>query len=190
MGFSISIPWFNRKKNQENFDKNNSLEKQLIFEEKRRKNLPILADHPTREMSIKGEVVEIDVDMMPVVEWLNNLENTFTKFCCQGGVFNPEKNPAHDQPYVCWHCSNQATISQIIKIFDDFKNKTDSCYHYIETEISWDQDLQELRYITRWFDNLALHDFIEWAGTNGQLTSHFKQTYSHLMKTWHSYDRI
>ena len=67
----------------------------LHFEEQRRINLPILKEHTTQTLNIKGQEVEIDKDMIPLVLWINDLKEGFTHFCCQGDVYNPDTNPYH-----------------------------------------------------------------------------------------------
>ena len=157
----------------------------MHFEEQRRNDLPIIKDHPTQTFNVKGESVEIDKDMMPLVDWMNNhLKDTFTHFCCQGDVYHPLKNTYHQRPYLTWS-SEPLTVKKILKLFNDFyitKDMPSNCYKFIETEVYIWED--ELRYTTRWFDNVALHDFIMWAGNRELLTPHFKENYNYLTQSW------
>ena len=180
--------WLTHKKKETKYDSNefhNLLIEQINFESNRRKNLSIIKNHPTQSIHLKEGCVEIDRDMIPIIDWFNSLKDTSTQFCCQGDVYDPTNNPIHDRPYLVWKSHDPKIVSQIIKLFNDFyqESKGKNCYHYIETEVNWYEN--ELRYTSRWFDNLALHDFIEWAGNSGLLMPHFRVNYAYILKSWH-----
>lgn len=125
-----------------------------------------IKNHPTQLLNVNGEDVEIDTDMVPIVKWLNNLPGVFTTYCCQGDV-DEENNGKHKQPYVLWYSNTPVVTEYIIKKFAAFHwhSATLNCslsYHEVKTEVDFFQN--GIRYTSKWYDNLALKDFITWAG--------------------------
>lgn len=124
--------------------------------------------HPTHAITIQGQPVHIDNDMIPVVEWLNSLPGTKTCYCCQGDVNDPDDVDANcNKPYVLWRSNSQLSVKAVLELFQRFHNHSmidnvKHTYHEIQTEVEYFED--DLRYCSRWFDNLALQDFNQWAG--------------------------
>lgn len=121
-------------------------------------------DHPTKTLNVHGQDVEIDVDMIPVIQWLNAIPGVFTTFCCQGDA-DEDNNGKHKKPYVLWYSQNQNVTIAIIKRFTDFHEHSATLnirhtYHEIETKVDY---LDGLRYSSHWYDNISLQDFIQWA---------------------------
>ena len=69
-----------------------------------------MEDHKTKKVIIKE--ADVDIDISPVVEWLNKFKDVFTLFSCQGG----EKSNS----YVLFCCMDNLTLIKILKITNTF----------------------------------------------------------------------
>lgn len=121
-------------------------------------------NHPTQNITVQGENVDIDIDMIPIILWLNNLPSTFTTFCCQGDI-DSNNDGKHKQPYVFWLCNTPTVVEYVLKKFAAFHWHSATLthsYHEVKTEVDFFQN--GIRYTSKWYDNLALKDFITWAG--------------------------
>jgi hypothetical protein len=145
---------------------------QLEAEMARRKGLCNQSkDHPTRLVYIDNQQVQIDEDMVPVINWFISL-GIKTLYCCQGSIHRPDQEaldqkPAlNRKPYVLWHCQDQETVRYVIKKFTEFHEHSATqnvryMFHEVTTKLDYFND--DLRYSSKWYDNLALKDFIQWA---------------------------
>lgn len=123
-------------------------------------------EHPTQTLNVHGENVEIDVDMVPVIKWLNNIPGVFTTFCCQGDV-DENNDGKHKKPYVLFYSNQPARTEYIIKTFTEFHQHSMTLnvmhsYHEVKTTLDW--FMNGIRYSAHWYDNMSLKDFIKWAG--------------------------
>lgn len=71
-----------------------------------------IKSHPTKKIVIKS--ANIDKEMIPIVQWLNNFDSVMTKWCCQGedgeeGVYN------WDAPYVVFSCDDPLDLLTIVE---------------------------------------------------------------------------
>ncbi len=71
-------------------------------------------EHPARRIVLKS--AEIDVDAIPLVQWVNSFEGAFTLMSCQG-------NPSGDRPgsphllFFCWQEYDLYRIERVFKRF-------------------------------------------------------------------------
>jgi len=75
------------------------------------KGLPGPKPHPTQNTVIKRG--QIDMKMVPVVNWLNSLVGVTTLHCCQGEPGDDEK--ASQSPYVSFTCCNSLSLIVILR---------------------------------------------------------------------------
>jgi len=95
---------------------------------------------------------------------LNSLHGVTTEYCCQGEVNDPEQIENIYRPYIIWRSTSMYSVEQILIRFNDFHKKFDDIchvYHEVQTEIEFFAG--NIRYCSRWFDHMALMDFINWA---------------------------
>lgn len=97
-------------------------------------------DHPTRRTVIKA--ADVDVLMVPLVNWLNALDETTTLYCCQG---DPGDEPARG-PYVLFTCTNPL---QLMRVLDALGRVADVSVYY-------DREFPVLRYSARFPNRAAL----------------------------------
>jgi hypothetical protein len=63
--------------------------------------------HPTKNITLK--TADIDLEMIPVVKWLNKFQSVTTKWCCQGS------NKPYDTPYVVFSCDQSLELLTIVE---------------------------------------------------------------------------
>jgi hypothetical protein len=63
--------------------------------------------HKTESILVRGEMVEVDVGMLPVVRWINSFKSAFTQFCCEGSK--------EHEPYVLFYCEDKGELMQVLK---------------------------------------------------------------------------
>ncbi len=117
--------------------------------------------HPTILTKINGTEVEIDVEILPMVNWLNSLSGVKTQFSCQGEVY-PE-NP-YCRPRILFFCEEHKIIEKIAQLAAKFKSDNDckSVMSFFEVEIQAHWYVNRMRYVLIWYDLLVLQDFISW----------------------------
>jgi hypothetical protein len=99
-------------------------------------------NHPTVRLPIK--TADIDVEMVPVVRWLNSFANVTTHFCCQGDD-RPGMNP-----YVMFTCHSPV---QLIRVLTRLEN-------YATVEIHWYEASLSVRYTARFGNREMLDSFV------------------------------
>ena len=108
-----------------------------------------LTGHKTRRVVIKQG--DIDVNIIPIVKWLNSFESVHTLFCCEGGTKQElETTNEHNQPYVLFTCLNQM---ELMTILCEFSNVATCEVTYYEA--------YGLRYRLKFIDKEAMLNFCE-----------------------------
>lgn len=107
-------------------------------------------EHTTTTVTIRGQDVEIDDMMVPVVTWLNGLTGVRTTYCCEGR----DNDPCH-KPYVLFYCTDVATLRHIIDALSRATNAYSSIA-YAECILDW---LDDWRYCLRFHNKNMLRLF-------------------------------
>jgi hypothetical protein len=82
---------------------------------KKKHQSPIAAipkPHPSKSIAIKRG--DIDLPMIPLIEWMNEFEFTYTQYCCQGSETQ--------DPYIiflCWDVMDLIKILRMLRIGAD-----------------------------------------------------------------------
>ena len=79
---------------------------------KRKLHAPI--EHRQRRVVLKR--VPVDVGIIPVVRWLNNLAHVTTEYSCQG------YDDVVQRPYVLFRCDDDAELAVVYEEFCGFAN--------------------------------------------------------------------
>lgn len=128
--------------------------------------------HEKTLLEIHGKKVEIDIEIVPIVKWLNNLSGVETQYCCQGEIV--PKNNWH-RPHVIFNCSDPKTIEMIARLSDKFccdmsESNTAYCEFFnIELHIEWRTHNNQIRYDMVWQDLFTMQDFIKWLTKSGEI---------------------
>jgi hypothetical protein len=115
-------------------------------------------DHPTRMVVIKK--ARVDVEMIPLVNWLNAFDSITTQYCCQGDP--PQIDPDTDEqftddihrPYVLFVCIEMVDLVLVLDVFR----------HNAIMEVHWNETKNQLEYCARFYDKPALYRTIERIG--------------------------
>ena len=84
---------------------------------------------------------DVDVDMIPLVNYLNSFESVTTLACCQGENGETEDDVVSlpgQRPYVLWTCTDTIDLIKILKKLE----------HYGVTEIMWNNGKRHFEYRT------------------------------------------
>jgi hypothetical protein len=103
--------------------------------------------HPTKSIIIKR--ADVDIEMIPLVNWLNSFESVTTLYCCQGEDGETEDDiieDSFDKPYVMWTCIDTSDLMYIL---------TELKYNGV-TEIYWDINKRCFIYRTEFPNKQAL----------------------------------
>ena len=73
--------------------------------------------HKTREIPLK--LIEVDLNIIPVVNWLNSFETVYTFFSCEGSDSKPPRTSY--LPYVLFWCFDSNDLFDIMKKIDSFQ---------------------------------------------------------------------
>ena len=134
-----------------------------VSQEGRRSHLTSIKPHPTQPVNIRGRLIDIDLDMIPVVEWLNSIHGVRTLYCCQGDIRKAPFTDGGHPPYIllrCWSLDSIGTICRILTEFSEAHGPSEyirTHYHTVKLELDWLDS--EIRLKCEWHDNLALQDF-------------------------------
>ena len=96
-----------------------------------------MCDHKTNKICMK--FVDVDINIIPLVKWLNTFEYVFTKYSCQG---NKDK-----QPYVLFYCGENRDIVYILDKTEKYSKMSINSYRGY------------LRYVLRFNSCESLSDF-------------------------------
>lgn len=66
--------------------------------------------HRTKKIRVGEEIVDVDIKMIPYVNWMNSL-GARTLYCCQGWKDQSEINY---RPYVSFRCDDKKVLMQIL----------------------------------------------------------------------------
>lgn len=94
---------------------------------------------------------EVDVDIAPLVRWLNALPGIRTLNSCQGGE--------GDGAYVNFLCSDQDSLAKFMSLLVDWAGDD-----WLRSELEVDFHIGRPRYTARWKDNAELVSFLAHAG--------------------------
>lgn len=90
-----------------------------------------MADHKFKNIAIKQ--ADVDIEILPIIRWLNSFKDTITLYCCEGDdnchiIFGDEYYYGYTYslidrccPYVSMICWNKKNIQQIQKMFEGIK---------------------------------------------------------------------
>jgi len=95
--------------------------------------------------------VEIDVKIVPIIEWLNSYKSVRTLYCCEGHDGRPESS------YVTFTVNNQRSLKSILRIFE-LARQEDNLERGIKIYVDYLQ-LTCIRYIVRWYTKEDLENF-------------------------------
>lgn len=99
--------------------------------------------HPTDHIVIKSG--NVDVDIVPVIQWLNKFQAVYTNWSCQG-------DPGGKQlPYVLFTCQSQIALARILE----------AVQHVAKVEASWYVQGGAIRYNLRFNSTESLARFIK-----------------------------
>lgn len=101
--------------------------------------------HRSKDIYLKK--ANVDIKMIPIIKWLNSINNVFTTHCCEG---DDEEGLEH-QPYVVFWCLEFGVVLEIVKKI--------RCYG--ECSIFWPEDQQPFRYSLRFNDKEAMEHFLK-----------------------------
>jgi hypothetical protein len=113
----------------------------------------IRKDHPTKKITIKR--ANVDVKIIPLVNWFNSYQSVTTYFCCQG---EPKKEGQRDEeyihhrPYVLFTCMNAVDLVSILSVLN----------YKATVEIYWNEFKSQIEYVARFDEQERLFDAIEY----------------------------
>jgi hypothetical protein len=125
--------------------------------------------HPTVVHQTGGTSVEIDVEILPVVEWLNSLKTVSTTDSCQG---DEELGKDYNLPYVSFF-SDSDDLIRILKVVREFiclhrlsnENIAKVPAEGIELSVSLHEPNCDVLWYTLWFMNTKSKDmFLNYLG--------------------------
>lgn len=76
----------------------------------------VVVEHTTIALRMRGETVQVDELMLPLVVWLNRLRGVRTYACCEGwDSLKGERSPHGllSQPYVAFTCTSMKSVETI-----------------------------------------------------------------------------
>lgn len=116
---------------------------------------------------LKQLPVEIDVDIAPVVDWLNSHVGVRTLYSCQGDPFDLH----HDEwawselPHASamFACEDPGSLLAIMEIIEDWNFDESGVFnhHPVRVEVDYHAK-QKLRYQVYWPENGQLRAFTQW----------------------------
>jgi len=117
--------------------------------------------HETRKIMVHGKEVDVDIEIIPVVEWINNLGGR-TIYSCEGGRIQ--------NPYVLFRAESDALEKILAKVeeYHCFARERNRIQNIIFTyqSISFEADWQDgVRYKMYFFDENSTKNFIVWLGS-------------------------
>lgn len=72
--------------------------------------------HPTQRIEVKtGHWAEVDVEMVPLIRWLNSFFSITSRYCCQGEEY--DEDGTH-KPYVLFTCNNLSELERVIRFLN------------------------------------------------------------------------
>lgn len=72
-------------------------------------------EHATEKIDCHGQLINVDLMMIPVVNWLNNLPGVKVFAGCQG---DGSSMPCFKKPYVAFFCSRLSSIKTIAEAIE------------------------------------------------------------------------
>ena len=107
-----------------------------------------LTGHKTKRVVIKQS--DIDINIIPVVKWLNSFESVHTLFSCEGETKQELKDGGErNKPYVLFTCWDQLELMTILRELD-----VATC------EVTY-YEAYGLRYRLKFIDKEAMLNFCE-----------------------------
>lgn len=128
--------------------------------------------HETSRIIIK--TADVDVKIIPLINWLNSFEAVTTRYCCQGAGAEDVKNKdevssrmAKDmyRPHVIFYCSDQLSLACICRRAFSYANITVEWYEgsirYNMKFVSQESLLDMIKYININANYMQNEDFIK-----------------------------
>jgi hypothetical protein len=103
-------------------------------------------EHKTQKIKVGEEIVDVDIKMVPYVNWLNAI-GARTLFCCQGWK---DTSLINHCPYVTFRCDN---LNVLAKILSSLKHDIDEDTMLIFGRCEVDVYQGQMRYYIR-FDSI------------------------------------
>ena len=97
--------------------------------------------HKTQKIALK--TAKVDERMIPVINWLNNMEGIYTRWCCEGDMIH--------EPYIIFYADNLRELGHITRCIDGYGVIELSSYGHANVDI--------LRYRLRFYDKTYLRRF-------------------------------
>ena len=72
--------------------------------------------HTATNMVMKN--ISVDINIQPVVYWLNSFQTVFTEWSCEGG---PEADTEHHKPYIIFNCHGHDDLLDILDFVSDVR---------------------------------------------------------------------
>lgn len=112
--------------------------------------------HKTIIMNLPAE---IDIDIAPLVIYLNNLSGVLCCYSCHGEPYVDDDlwQETH-QAYVMFTCKRQEILKQIMGLFEDW---TEHSQQTVEVRLDY-HNKHQFRYTAYWRSNDHLRLFIKW----------------------------
>ena len=74
----------------------------------------MLSNRAHKSRRVKLKEVDIDVGILPVVEWLNSFPGVFTRWSCQG-YLKRDNNDWRNDPYIIFICDDPLALAEILR---------------------------------------------------------------------------
>ena len=119
--------------------------------------------HETQPISLKE--ADIDIEMIPVVKWLNSFDGVNTRHCCEGDDGSWE----FQKPYITFTCNSLLTLAIIVEKLTEVPTAKapllDSYKEYGRCEVQWQDILcygtEQLLFDIRFNTKARMLEFIE-----------------------------
>lgn len=97
---------------------------------------------------------DVDVEIIPIIKWLNSYLSVNTHFCCQGDPDTTKETDNHacNRPYVLFTCMNPVDLVSVLSVLG----------HFSTVEIHWNQYKAQIEYISRFTNKERLLDAIDY----------------------------
>ena len=105
--------------------------------------------HKTRKIAIKE--ADVDIEIIPLVNYLNSFHGITTLWSCQGD--EPVKGKTYDLPYVVFIAEDLASIKNLLEHLD---------HHSVEVIIESFNEIIALRFHMRFASKDCLKKMLKW----------------------------
>lgn len=131
-----------------------------------------MPDHVTEKVRVGDTLVDVDIEIIPVVLWLNDLAGCRTMHSCQGETWSGMEDVRFQgvgRPYLVFSCGDPDSLRKILGLIRDFCsypgrdgvfNPSGRDLMKVEVDL-WDG---VVRYDIRWPSLDSLRRFSGWIG--------------------------